>query len=591
LTDHTLERKILGEQIALLHKQAPSVFFGTLISTGALVWLLWDEPVERPHLLAWLSLVSVVIAMRWFGLLRYRADPDRVGRGAYWAWWFTAGAALSGLCMGYLGWSFFQPTLLFLFPIGLIMGVMVALSVPSVGVFFPAHAVFNLLSMTPFMLRNFLEEGRLFFGQSFALLFMMISCLLFAYRQQATIRHSVRLRFENLDLLERARSESERALKAQQQAQEANAAKSRFLAAASHDLRQPLQAMSIFVHILADRAKNKDIPDATLLGNIQASCEGLENLMDSLLDLSRAEIGAVVPDIRDIRLQPVLQKLRREFAEQARAKGLRLRVANTRQTVKTDGALLMRILRNLISNAVRYTEHGGILVGCRRSGDLLRIEVRDSGVGISATQREEIFREFYQIGNPERDRRKGLGLGLAIVDGLARQLGHSINVQSEPDRGSTFSIELPPGKADTGERVTETNFTDHLRGQLIVVIDDEPMIRDAMSRLLTSWYCKVISGETADEVLDQLGNDVPAAILADWRLREGRFGSLEALRIHAQFHRPIPTVLITGDTAPEVGLDSGFSVIRKPIQGFRLRAQLDALLAPFPSQIKQNTTP
>lgn len=576
----TLEQRVLGEQIELLHKQAPSILAGTIISTGTLVWLLWAEPVVRANLLAWLVAVFAVVVLRWIGLVRYRADPHRLDRGGYWGWWFTLGSALAGACMGYLGWGFFQPTLLFLFPIALIMGAMVALSVPSAGVFFPAHVAFNLLSMTPFMLRNYMEEGRLFFGQSFAILFLMVSCLLFAYRQQATIRKAIRLRFENIDLLERVMAESRAADQARNLAQEANEAKSRFLAAASHDLRQPMQALSIFVQVLAEQVENRRLPDDALVGNLQSSCEGLEVLVDSLLDLSRAEIGAVKPDIRDVPLQAALVQLRREFALQARAKGLRLRVRRSRHVVRTDAALLLRILRNLTSNALRYTERGGVLICARRRGDRVRVEVRDSGVGIPDAARDDIFREFYQVGNPERDRRKGLGLGLAIVDGLARQLGIRVDLRTAPGRGSVFAVELQQGVQGTDVPVVEQLPLDVLQGRCIVVMDDEPMIRDAMQRMLSGWGCEVVVGETAEDVLRDLGGRSPAAILADWRLREGRLGTQEAREVQRILGREIPTLLITGDMVPDAELEAGLAVIRKPIQGFRLRGQLNALLAP-----------
>lgn len=571
---------MLGEQVELLHRQGPSIFVGTLISTGALVWLLWAEPLVRDDLMLWWAAVGGVVAFRWIGLLRYQADDDRVARGVFWGWWFTLGSALAGACMGYLGWGFFQPTLLFLFPIGLIMGAMVALSVPSAGVFFPAHAVFNLLCMSPFMLRNFLEEGRLFFGQSFAILFLMVSCMLFAYRQQATIRNAIRLRLENLDLFERAAAESREAERARQLAQEANEAKSRFLAAASHDLRQPMQAMSIFAHVLAEHVDNGRLPNDALVANMQSSCEGLEALLDSLLDLSKAEIGAVTPDIRDVPLQPAFVQLRREFAEQARAKGLRLRVRRSAHSVRTDGALLLRILRNLTSNALHYTERGAVFIGARRRGDRVRIEVRDSGVGIPETAHGEIFREFYQVGNPERDRKKGLGLGLAIVDGLSRQLGIRVDLRSAPGRGSVFAMELPLGVAGTDMPAVERQPVDVLRGCCIVVIDDEPLIRDAMASLLQGWGCDVVAGETAAAALAGLGDRRPAAILADWRLREGRLGTGEVQELRRHFNEDIPALLITGEVAPDAELAAGLPVIRKPIQGLRLRAQLNLLLSP-----------
>lgn len=574
------ERKLVAEQVAALYRHAPGVFLGSGLSATILVWLLWDEPVERRHLVIWLATLCLLLIARWVGMLRYRADLRRMERGVFWGWGFTLGAAASGVVWGYLGWGFFQPTLLFLLPITLVLSSQVALSVPTVGMFLPAHIAFNLLAMTPFMVRNYLEEGRLFLGQSFAILAFIIACLIFAQRQQATIREAIRLRLANLDLLERLTQENLRAEAARRQAEEANSAKTRFLAAASHDLRQPLQAMTLFTHAVAQEVEAGHAPDAVLAGNLQSSCESLEALLDSLLDLSRVEAGALKPEIRAVPLQPLFDRIHREFADQAAAKELRLCVAYTRRVVRSDPAMLERMLRNLTANALRYTEKGGILIGCRQRGGRVRIEVRDSGIGIPDAARAEIFREFHQLGNPERDRRKGLGLGLSIVNALAQRLDHGIDVRSAPGRGSVFAIELAAGTLAPEATSAKPELPDRLRGQLLAVIDDEAMIREATSCLLGGWGCAVVAGEDADKVLAQAGDRMPAAILADWRLREGRLGTDEVARIRAHFGHAIPALLITGDTAPDAARDMGFRVIRKPVQGFRLRAELDALLAP-----------
>lgn len=573
------EHRLVAEQVALLYRQAAVVFIGSGISAFILVWLLWDEPTARRHLLAWLTAVLGIMALRWIGLHRYRADPERMARGAFWGWVFTFGAAASGASWGYLGWSFFQPTLFFLFPIALMLAGQTALSVPTVGLFFPAHLAFNLCCMTPFMLRNFLEEGRLFLGQSFAILVFMTACLLFARRQQLTIRESIRLRFANLELLERLTQENARAEAARRQAEEASDAKTRFLAAASHDLRQPLQAMTLFAHGIAEDARDERIPRPALVRNLQSACESLGTLLDSLLDLSRAEAGALKADIQDVPLRPLFERIRREFADQAVGLGLRLGVTMPRCSVRSDPVLLERILRNLVANALRYTERGSVLVACRRRGDRLRIEVRDSGIGIPADRLADIFREFHQLGNPERDRRKGLGLGLAIVKALAQQLGHDIDVRSQPGQGSTFAVELREARGEPAAPPIAPQLPDRLRGRLLVIIDDEIMIREALFGLMAGWGCEVIAGENADEILAQLGDRKPAAIIADWRLRDGRLGSGEIAALRTHFGCVIPALLVTGDTAPDAAREANLPVIRKPVQGFRLRAELDALLA------------
>ncbi len=576
------DQKIFGEQAVWLYRTGPGLFVGHLLSAGVLAWLLWEAPPVREDLLLWYAGMSLVLFIRLIIFLLFRADPRRAERSVWWLRWFAVGAALSGVAWGYAGWHFFYPTLLFLFPMALVLGAQVALSVPTAGVYFPAHAIFNVLTITPFLVRNLLENDRLFLGQSFALLTLMTACLWFAYKQQATICESIRLRFANLDLLFQVTHENECVGQARHQAEEANAAKSRFLAAASHDLRQPLQALSLFIQALVEDCNARRLPTPSLVNKIESSSDSLRLLLDSLLDLSQSEAGELKANVQTVALQPLFDRIRREFYDQASAQGLRFRVIPTGYAARSDPAMLERILRNLVVNALRYTERGSILIGCRRRGEMLRIEVRDSGIGIPKAAQSEIFRDFYQLGNPERDRHKGLGLGLAIVNALARQLGHKVDVISAPGNGSIFAIELPAGDSQIEHAAPQASMPDRLNGCRVVVMDDDAQVRDGMLELLERWGCQVVCGENADEVIDAFRAHpmaIPAVILSDWRLRENRMGDDEARKLHAHFGQPIPTALITGDTTIALG-GIEFPVIHKPIQGGRLRAQLDLLLPP-----------
>lgn len=580
LINRVSEQSILGEQAVWLYRTAPGLFVGHLLSAGILAWLLWEAPQVREDLLYWYAGMCLVLFIRLIIYLLFRADSRRAERGARWLRWFAVGAALSGVAWGYAGWHFFNPSLLFLFPLALVLGSQIALSVPTAGVYFPAHAIFNLLTISPFLVRNLLENDRLFFGQSFALFTLMSACLWFAYKQQATICESIRLRFANLDLLFRLTNENERVEQARQQAEEANAAKSRFLAAASHDLRQPLQALSLFIQALAEDCNARRLPPPSLVSKIESSSDSLRLLLDSLLDLSQSEAGALKANVGTVALQPLFDRIRREFYDQAGAQGLRFRVISTSCAVRSDPVMLERILRNLVVNALRYTERGSILIGCRRRGDRVRIEVRDSGIGIPKVAQSEIFRDFYQLDNPERDRHKGLGLGLAIVNALARQLGHKVDVVSVPGKGSVFAIELTAGENAVERLSSQASVPDRLTGCCLVVMDDDAQVRAGMIELLERWGCHVVCGENADEIIGAFRAqpmELPAAILSDWRLRENRMGDEEARKLHAHFGKFIPTALITGDTTIALsGID--LPVIHKPIQGDQLRAQLDLLL-------------
>lgn len=279
----------------------------------------------------------------------------------------------------------------------------------------------------------------------------------------------------------------------------ANRAKSRFLAAASHDLRQPMHALGLFVGQLNDMIQ---YPEARkIVDQVRASVEAMEQLLNSLLDISKLDAGVLLPQIEDFPLATLLQKMENHFTAAALSKGLRLRVRPCRLAARSDPLLLERILMNLVSNAVNHTERGGIVVGCRRRGNHVRIDVWDTGVGIPDDKQHEIFHEFIQLGNPERDRSRGLGLGLAIVERLARLLDHRIDLASKPGRGSRFSIELPAGDMQLAlrERRVPAPATNALRGLFVVVVDDEALVRAGMEGVLHGWGCHVLNAGSGDE--------------------------------------------------------------------------------------------
>lgn len=363
----------------------------------------------------------------------------------------------------------------------------------------------------------------------------------------------------------------------------ANQAKSRFLAAASHDLRQPMHALGLFVAQLRNRVT--DPATQRIAAQADVAVEALQELFDAILDVSRLDAGAVTPQMTAFDLGGLFARIAVGFAPAANDKGLHLRVVPTRLAVRADGVLLERILINLVSNALRYTERGGIVVGCRRRGAHVRIEVWDSGIGIAPAQQEAVFQEFYQAGNPERDRHRGLGLGLAIAARLACLLGSRIELSSRPGTGSMFAFELPravvpalPSANSAAPPVPEC-----LRGALIVVIDDDTLVLEAMGALLAHWGCEVVLAASGDDVLITLATlaRTPDAIVCDYRLADGATGIEAIQRIRSACHRQIPATLVSGDTAPErlrEARQSGLTLLHKPVRPAKLRAVLEHLL-------------
>ncbi len=366
---------------------------------------------------------------------------------------------------------------------------------------------------------------------------------------------------------------------ARRQAERAAEERSRFLAAASHDLRQPLHALAIFISDLRERSRHL-VELQPLVNKIESSAEALNGLLHSLMDISKLDAGVIKPQIGEFPLLPLLERLAVENAPAAAEKGLRLCVAPTRTVVHSDSMLLERLLRNLMVNAIKYTRRGGVLIGCRPRGGAVRIEVWDTGPGIPEDKREKIFEEFYQLGNPERDRHKGLGLGLAIVKRLAALLDYRLDMRSQVGRGSMFAVVVPRGSAATRPAVLERASVGLcLRGVTVLAVDDEVIILEAMRSLLEQWGCRAITARTGVEAEQALreAECTPDLILCDYRLPKGESGDRVIQRLREVAGAELPAFLISGDITEEVrqaALAIGCRLLNKPV----LPAKLQRLL-------------
>jgi signal transduction histidine kinase len=366
----------------------------------------------------------------------------------------------------------------------------------------------------------------------------------------------------------------------------ANLAKTRFLAAASHDLRQPLHALGLLVGQLdadtnlADRRR--------IVARIGAAVAAMNDLFNALLDISKLDAGAVQPGVTAFPIDPLLSKMESMFAADARAKSLRLRVVRSAAWVRSDRVLLERVLLNLVSNAVRYTERGGIVVGCRRRDDAVLMEVCDSGIGIPDDQQQNIFREFYQVGG-NANGGTGLGLGLAIVDRLCRLLGHPLTLVSTQGKGSRFSITVPraPAQAEPAEishplralRAALQPFA----GKFVVVIDDDRLVLDGACGLLRGWGCQVSASTSSEAALASLSElqKRPDLIISDHHFTHGENGIDVIERLRGSFNAPIPALLVTGDISVERKQEAaacGYELLQKPVPPMILRATMSEML-------------
>jgi PAS domain S-box-containing protein len=387
----------------------------------------------------------------------------------------------------------------------------------------------------------------------------------------------------NTDLEQRVEARTRELQVAKQEAEAANASKDKYLAAASHDLLQPLNAARLLVATLQERELPND--NRVLVDRIHTALTGAEELLADLLDISRLDANAVTPDLEDFAARDLLNTLYSEFQPVAQQAGLELKLIDSSHIVRSDSRLLMRILRNFVSNAIRYTETGRVVLGCRRQGNFIDILVCDSGPGIADHQREEIFREFRQLDNATKGRSKGVGLGLAIVERIARMLDHKIQVKSKVGKGSCFGVRVP--LTGRQQHISTPTVTEALPsgGKLdrvqVLVIDNEESIRHSMTTLLQAWGCNVITASNERLALDAWHTFQPDIILADYHLDQKETGTHVLGMLEAETGERTPAIVITADRSDPVRLEInrlGATHLNKPVKPAKLRALMCFML-------------
>ena len=470
-------------------------------------------------------------------------------------------------------------------PVGasVIISVLAGITAGSLATMSPVLAVFTAFSV-PLVAFTVAALWRLDDPayNAFSVISLLYLGVLIAQSRNSSLatRAAIELRFENLDLMQRAEA-------ARFEAEQANASKSRFLAAAGHDLRQPVHAQGLYLEVLSRTSLNAH--QRELLTHIGAASDASADMLNTLLDFSRIDAGVIVPKVQAFHLQALLNKIEREFEPQADAKGLAYRSRETPLFAYSDPALLAMIVRNLVANAIRYTDSGAVLVACRKRSGRVVVEVWDTGIGIAPDQHREVFREFHQLGNPERDRRKGLGLGLAIAQGLARTLGHELALASSPSRGSVFRLALPIAAANSGDTAgdgfTPLNADSPSLPQVlnarVLVIDDEEAVRSAMLALLAQWGCTVEAVESIEQAVALARSFAPEVLISDYRLRAQSTGLDAIAAVRAELGSDLPAVLITGDTAAErlrEALSGGVPLLHKPVAPSELYRALAGVL-------------
>lgn len=567
-----LQKEITVEQVRALYRSSVTNMIASVAASFALSLAFWDV-ISHTTVITWFSLMCISQGARFVLRLYYQKKFNSENAKRF-ATYFAAGAGLSGIVWGASGVLFFpQSDIAFQLFLAVTLFGMGTGSVITNSAYLPAVFAFFPVSFLPLTAVLFYSGETIHISLGIMLLVALMALSYFAIVNNRGLLETLRLRFENVDLVKQLQEQK-------LEAEQANIAKSKFLAAASHDLRQPLHALTLFTSVLDETIQ---YPKARkVVDQIRSSVDALQNLFNTLLDISRLDAGVIQVEKTDFNLQPLLDKLSNDFEPVAKEKGLRIDSPACPYAAHSDITQLEQILRNYISNAIRYTDNGEIKVTCIADGKHVTINITDTGLGIAEKDQQIIFEEFQQLSNPERDRSKGLGLGLAIVQRTAKLLGHPINVLSQSGRGSTFSVSVPQVK-NIDESLTTT--PDNNRGnqqannELVVIIDDEASIREGMQNLLQQWGYEVISAADNDEAMTLIRqqNRTPAAIIADYRLREHSTGIEVIQNIQTEYDKNIPALIVTGDTSVDELREvnkSGFQVLHKPVAPIKLRAFL-----------------
>jgi signal transduction histidine kinase/CheY-like chemotaxis protein len=582
-----LRARARADQVAQLYASWHRTTISMLLGAALLAFVLWDQapPVAFA---AWIALIALNQA--WRGLLVHawrRAQPglDATRRwGRYWA----MGSTIAGSLWGTAALVMFpsSPAHQSLLIVCLFSVVLGGLNLTAV--YRPAFYGFALPALVPLIVRVALEGDAVHADIALVMSVALAFVLAFGHQLNDVLTRSLAMRYENLDLIEELREKSRAANEARASAEAANLSKSQLLAAASHDLRQPLHALGLYVAALAARAGSATWQP--LVTSIQRALAALEAQFEQLLDLSRLEAGALTPAPARVTLGPLFAKVLAELSPHAEHKRIVLRAAATRLAVRSDPALLERIVRNLVANAIRYTEHGGVLVGARRVDGSVAVDVIDTGVGIPAPLQSRIFEEFYQVRDAHTSRaHAGLGLGLAIVRRLAGLLGHRVEVASRVGRGSRFRVIADAAAPVAAQRVgalamRRANACATIDGAVVAVVDDDAEAVNAMSVLFETWGARVAGGSALPEVLDALGGleRYPDLVVADLRLAHGGSGVCAVQRLRDELGVAVPALLVSGDTSPAAERDAraaGLPLLGKPVVPAVLHAAASGLLA------------
>jgi signal transduction histidine kinase/CheY-like chemotaxis protein len=578
---------LFNAQVRMMYATAnPGVMHTLLVLIVG--WMYWGV-ADEDSLLLWLGAMLTVSLGRFAMVQVFVAREPGDEEIEWWDRAYLIALFVNGVIWGAAGFLLYPPdNTIYQVVLAFVIGGMSASATASLA----ARQAAIVLAVCPAMLIasvRFLFDGTEGHIEMGVILLLYLAVLMNIGRaMHRQIIDSLSLRFENQALVESLENSVSELEVARGIAEQSNRAKTRFLASASHDLRQPVHAMTLFVSALMRRLV-EDQNSQDLIAKINRSLDSVRGLLDSLLDISKLDAGIVHVREERIELRVLLDQVVNEFAGLAEEKSLYLRAAGPTAFVESDIVLLGQIVRNLTANAIRYTKSGGVLIAVRKSGDTARVEIWDTGVGIRTEDQEEIFQEFFQLRNVSTDQQGGLGLGLSIVKRTCDLLNCKMELMSELGKGSRFVVTLPLA-ADQEQHASQLDMhaPDMSVGQEashVLLIEDDPLSADALKGLLESWgyKCALTDGLAGlADAIGSLGNRVDL-IISDYRLADGETGDYVAREVRSKVGENTPVLIVTGDTGPDRLLDlreTGFDLLHKPVQPAELRAIVRHLLTP-----------
>jgi len=592
-----LEQYQILERTKALYGHMTTVLLGTLTIVSLTTFVLWPV-VNQFHLMIWFCAMLTLLLFRTFSVRRYSKAVVTENNAQDWVNKVVFWSSLSGTGWGMVLVFFMVPDqlLYIVFVVGVYCGF-VSSSVSSMAIHFPSYLAFTIPATLLFCVSciayGYNGYGIVFYLTGLVIIIFWSVMTSFARNTRNSFSRTTRLTFENNQLISEVVEQKETA-------ESAVLAKDQFLAAASHDLRQPLHALGLFTSALKDMNLDQEAKEVT--ENIEQSTDALNKLLNGLLDISRLDASSVEYRPQHILFKPLLEKVVSEYITVAEDKGSKIKLnVDDDLLIFSDDFLLERVVRNLIDNAVKFTSDGSInitssLIKQKKAPDNIKLVVSDTGIGVPEDQQKNIFAEFTQLHNPERDRQKGLGLGLAIVWRLCELMGLPLDMKSEVGVGTEFTVSIPAGDLQLFSDITQTkriNIPGQIvnedglitfRDKVILVIDDEIDILKATERLLKSWEINPVVANSPEQAIVLLNEKelLPDMIIADFRLRDNLNGIEAISQVSEEFNQDIKAILVTGDTSPDrlkLAQSASLPILHKPVSPKALNAIIDTLLS------------